>query len=81
MLGREVVTTMNVLKVMAVIHARQPRLEMAIVDARLGNAAGLEFLTFLSHHDPRVLRVLRSGEFRPTQLALAKSSKRARTAS
>jgi hypothetical protein len=54
MLGLEVVTTMNVIKVMAVIHARQPRLEMAIVDARLGNADGLEFLTFLSHHDPRI---------------------------
>jgi CheY-like chemotaxis protein len=77
MLGRQVVTTMNVLEAMAVIHTRQPRLETVIVDARLGNADGLEFLTFLSHHDPLVRRVLMSGELRPAQLALAKSSKRA----
>lgn len=76
-LGHEVVTAMTPLEAMALIYAGQPRVETVIVEARIGNADGLEFLSLLADHDPRVRRVLMSGEIRPAQLELARASKRA----
>jgi CheY-like chemotaxis protein len=59
------------------IEGRVVPADTALVDLFLGTADGLELLEFLANDYPGVRRVLMSGQVRPSQLELARTSGRA----
>lgn len=75
--GRRSVWATNTLQGLKQLETSERRIDAAIVDLRLGNADGLEFLDLLSQAHPSVRRILMSGSIRLGQLELALPAGRA----
>jgi len=76
-LGRQAVTATTPLDAITRLHAGQVSMDTVIVDARFGQADGIDFLSFLADDQPLVRRILMSSDFHSGQLDLAQASTRA----
>lgn len=76
-LGRRALSALTSEEATILLAEQAPLVETALVDLRLGNADGLEFLGWLAERHPQIHRVLMSGCIRTCQLELAVSSGRA----
>jgi CheY-like chemotaxis protein len=70
-MGQTVHAVQTPLEAVCMMEERN-QVSVAIVDLVLGNAHGLDLITYLADRHPRVRRVLMSGNAHPAQLALSR---------